>query len=218
MKKNSNTEGNFLDRSRIALTNAQSDETTKALFAKYGYNDEKFAEGWKFFNNANDAIILSKTEKSEENISALDYKTDFTNFIETFKEHRDKTRILCKKQPEVLIALGITGAFPVKNADLFSKSKLYYQKIKDDTEIQAKLALLNITPEVADATLAKRDVVLKKRSVYYKESGESEEATKLKAIALLELKEWIEDFDIIAKIALYNQPQLLESLGIFVRS
>jgi hypothetical protein len=35
---------------------------------------------------------------------------------------------------------------------------------------------------------------------------------------LLELKDWMEDFDSIAKVALYEEPQLLESLGIFVRS
>jgi hypothetical protein len=53
---------------------------------------------------------------------------------------------------------------------------------------------------------------------FYWELGEYQDTTKSKNAALFELKEWMDDFVGIAKIALYDKPQLLEVLGIFVRS
>lgn len=47
---------------------------------------------------------------------------------------------------------------------------------------------------------------------------ESQQATQSKKAALLQLKAWMDKFDATAKIALYDKPQLLEVLGIFVRS
>jgi len=37
-------------------------------------------------------------------------------------------------------------------------------------------------------------------------------------MALLKLKDWMDKFDATAKVAFYDKPQLMEVLGIFVRS
>jgi hypothetical protein len=50
------------------------------------------------------------------------------------------------------------------------------------------------------------------------EIGESQEATRGKDKALAELEEWMSDFYAVARIAMEDQPQLLESLGLLVRS
>lgn len=44
------------------------------------------------------------------------------------------------------------------------------------------------------------------RADFDKETGEAQDATVQKNMDLLEHKEWIEDFDIIVKIALYDKP------------
>jgi len=71
---------------------------------------------------------------------------------------------------------------------------------------------------MVDECLALLNALLAQRSVFDTELAESQDMTKNKNAALIALKEWIDDFDISAKIALYDQPQLLEALGIFVRS
>ncbi|MBR8536871.1 hypothetical protein KDU71_14950 [Carboxylicivirga sediminis] len=53
---------------------------------------------------------------------------------------------------------------------------------------------------------------------HVREMAESQAATQTKNDAIITLKDWMDDFYSIAKVALYNQPQLLEALGIFVRS
>lgn len=51
-----------------------------------------------------------------------------------------------------------------------------------------------------------------------KEKGESQDATKLKDTAFGELDDWMREFYAVAKIALEDNPQLLESLEKFVRN
>ena len=77
---------------------------------------------------------------------------------------------------------------------------------------------IKITAKIVNDCLAKHKILLEERANYDKELGESQDSTVSKNIALLELKEWMDDFDDTAKVALYDTPQLLEVLGIFVRS
>jgi hypothetical protein len=211
-------ESKFLERSRVALTNAQSDTTIKPLLAEYGMDDEKIAEGWGIYNTTKTTWEQNKKETAETKIASNTYREEYDQMRILFKEHRDKTLIFFKKQPAILIRLGVEGRFPDNYRDFFDKTKLFYQTILENEEVQQKTSLIKITPEVATEALAKHESLLARRAEYDKEFGESQEATKSKNAALIELKEWMDDFDSIAKVALYNQPQLLEVLGIFVRS
>ncbi len=53
---------------------------------------------------------------------------------------------------------------------------------------------------------------------YLREVGESQDATKQKDAAFAEIDDWMRDFYAVARIALEDHPQLLETLGILVRS
>ncbi|NEP46299.1 MAG: hypothetical protein F6K35_46720, partial [Okeania sp. SIO2H7] len=51
-----------------------------------------------------------------------------------------------------------------------------------------------------------------------KEKGEAQQATKTRDEALDALDDWLGDFLAIAEVALADKPQLLEALGVLVRS
>jgi len=51
-----------------------------------------------------------------------------------------------------------------------------------------------------------------------REVGESQDATKIKDAAFVKMDDWMSEFYAVAKIALEDNPQLLESLGKLVRS
>jgi len=52
---------------------------------------------------------------------------------------------------------------------------------------------------------------------YYREEGESQEATSQKNTDIEIIRNWMSEFFAIARIALKNKPQLLEALGLLVR-
>lgn len=71
---------------------------------------------------------------------------------------------------------------------------------------------------MAVVCLAELDALLALRADFDREMGESQEATVSKNVALHNLSEWMDEFDTLAKIALYDTPQRLEVLGVLVKS
>jgi hypothetical protein len=51
-----------------------------------------------------------------------------------------------------------------------------------------------------------------------KETGEAQEATEMRDKALDNLAKWISNFRAVAKVALEDNPQQLEKLGILART
>ena len=55
------------------------------------------------------------------------------------------------------------------------------------------------------------------RAAYLKEKGESQDATTIKDTAFAKLDDWMSEFYAVARIALEDNPQLLEALGLIVK-
>lgn len=212
------SESKFLERSRIALTNAETHPEIKAALATFGVDEAKYAEGWQVYNKAKERWELNQEEESETRLASNAYHHAFGNLEMKFKRHRDLVLILSKKDPDTLIQLGIRGRFPYRYNDFFDKCKLFYSVVKSNTDIQAKMAVIKLTPELATECLAELETLLTLRADFDREMGESQAATVSKNQALHELSEWMDDFDTLAKIALYDTPQQLEVLGILVKS
>ncbi len=208
----------FFERVRIALTNAESHAEIKPLISQFGMDETKIAEGWVVFNKAKNSFELKDQEDIDKKVSSNEYKQTFEEFLGLFKRHRNQSLIFFKKHPDFLVKLGIKGRLPSQYNKIFDNAKNFYHAIQKHSDIQEKLLLCKITPETVTDCLSKLNNVMSLRATFDKESGEAQDATVQKNLDLIELKEWIEEFDIIAKIALYDKPQLLESLGIFVRS
>lgn len=212
------SESKFFERVRIALTNAESHDEIKTALEEFGVDASKIAEGWQVFNLAKTTWELNKKEESETRLASNSYHETYSALEMKFKKHRDLALILCKKDPDTLIQLGVKGRFPTKYNEFFDKCKLFYTAINTNADLQSKLVLIKLTPETAINCLAELDNLLVHRANYDKEMGESQIATVSKNTILHDLNEWIDDFDTLAKVALYDTPQHLEVLGIHVKS
>lgn len=212
------SEAKFMERSRVALTNAEKHKKIKSALAEYDYDEVKIAEGWQFHKRGKAARKLVKDEKKESKNSSLSYRKAYDALQPLFKRHRDLSLIYFKKKPELLVRLGVQGDYPSAYTDFFEKAESFYTNIQDHADIQTEVLKIKITPEIVSDCLAKHKILLAERANYDKEIGESQDATVVKNEALLELKNWMDDFDRNAKVALYDTPQMLEVLGIFVRS
>ena len=96
--------------------------------------------------------------------------------------------------------------------------KTFYNGVGSNPTHLAKLLVFKITEEEITVCISEINAIETTRTLYLREVGESQEATREKDKALAELEEWMSDFYAVAKIAMEDQPQLLESLGLLVRS
>lgn len=211
-------ESKFLERSRTALTNAEANVEIKTALADYGMDTAKIAEGKNVYENTKAVWDLHTKEDAETAIASHTFTESFNELQALFKRHRDHTQTYFKKHPDVLVSLGVKGEFPRKYNEFFDKVDQYYSTIQSTPAIQEKMNVIKINETVVASCIAKFKALLADRSNFDKEIGESQNVTKSKNAALFELKDWMDDFDALAKVALYDKPQLLEILGIFVRS
>lgn len=91
--------------------------------------------------------------------------------------------------------------------------KKFYHTANDSKPIQDKLKRLKISDVNITEALAHVAKIETARSEYLLEKGESQDSTKAKDQAISEIDDWMTEFYSVAKIALEDQPQLLEVLG-----
>jgi hypothetical protein len=136
----------------------------------------------------------------------------------TYTLHKKKGKIIFSKDTITLNKLSLSGSLPTSYIKCLETVKKFYTVASSDTPIQSKLSRLKGTTEQLNDTIHLIPTLETVRSKYLREKGESQDATKLKDKAFGEIDEWMSEFYAVAKIALEENPQLLESLGKFVRS
>ena len=212
------SESKFMEKVRTALANASGNEVIKVALADYGFGDAEHIVGQKLYDNTHSLWENQKKEDADTLAASAEYKAQYRDVAEVLKRHRDNVRQLFRNEPAYLMELGVQGAFPNKYNEMFDSASRLYTGIKMNDKIQQRLSRIKITPEVADAQLRALAVLKTMRSRFDAETAESHDATKTKDSAMIEMKEWMDEFYAIARIALYDHPQLLEALGLSVRS
>ncbi|MCI2227690.1 hypothetical protein MC378_00835 [Polaribacter sp. MSW13] len=95
---------------------------------------------------------------------------------------------------------------------------MFYNTLNAQPELLASLASLQITETEVTDMLTNINELETLRADYIQTKGNVQNATKTKAKAFKDLEKWMGSFYAVAKIALEEEPQLLESLGKLVKS
>ncbi len=212
------TEIELLERYRVAFENVEKQSEIATIMAEFGYNAETIAAGKQTYEQCRTLYDKNQTEGQETNeaYAVFDEKRD--QLTETYKLHRKKTKIVFRKDPGTLQKLQIDGQIPRSYLKLMESIKVFYQGLSADADLQNKLAGLKMDASQINAAMALIAEVEAARVEYLREVGESQDATKQKDAAFAEIDDWMRDFYAVARIALEDHPQLLETLGILVRS
>lgn len=211
-------EEKFFERARIALINAKQDKVISAALASYGYDAEKIAEGQKQYDLSKSFWDMNIKEDDEATMASAHYKDKFAMVDTVFTRHRGQAQMFLKRSPDMQVSLGMKGRIPKTYREFFTCVQHFYKAIQANADIQKQLDRIKIDAKVVAACLAEVDELMRLRAEYDRETGESQAATAAKNTSKHDLEEWMDDFDSIAQIALYDEPQRLESLGIHVRS
>ncbi len=219
-RKPSRSEAELLNTWKIALQNAQTQPEIATQIAKFGYDTIKLEEGVNLYNQTWQSWT-SKQKEDDQTLEAYDaFITTKDQLIQLYKLHRRKAKVKFKRQNIVLNKLRIDEPTPRTYSKILVAIKKFYtelESVENDT-IKSDFLIYNVTE---DELLNAKNLINAweiSRSDYLKEKAESQDATKLKNNAIRTMAEWMYDFYSIAKVALTNRPQLLESIGVIVKS
>lgn len=214
----SKSEAQILENHRVALENVETQAEIAASLAEFGYDSTIVANGKQLYELARQAFDSNKTEDQETTVAYDAFEQKMEKIHDYYVKLRKKIRIIFRHEPVALKNLGTTGSIPrpyVQEVEAIRKTLLALQN--DDAALQ-RLAPLKVTAEEITGVLTDLEQLDTLRADYLREVGESQHATKIKDKALGNLDSWMRDLLDVARIALEDKPQLLESLNLIVRN
>lgn len=218
MSKKYFTNQELIQNYGILFENLKTNAELATELAEYGYTTEEIAQGKALYDKANEKYLANIKEGQEEVTAYKVFSEKLDEAVQGYSTDRKKVRIIYKDQPDVLTNLRLKGRVSKSIASVVDDMKIFYTTLKNDTALAEPLKRLKIEVQHLSEQLQKVSEVEKAYAQYNNEKGENQQATKDKDKAFADLEKWVSEFYSIARIALEDKPQLLESLKKFVRS
>ena len=197
-----------------AISNALNQSVLKPYFDEYGYTEEKLREGEALYKIADERNRIQKKEYGDQFEATAELKLAKANAGKDYIRHLKVARIALGGDPGAANALQLSGERKKSLSGWISQAKAFYANGLDDAKVMEAMGKFNITKEKMEAA---QKLVLDcevKYNKQLKEKGEAQTATKDRDKSLDELDAWMGEFTGIARIALEENPQYLEMLGI----
>ena len=212
------SEAEALEQYRVSFENVEKQKEIATIMAEFGYDKTLLTEGKTLLTKTRKAFDFNKKEDDETTEAYKNFTELKENLAKTYSLHRKKGKVIFRKEPTTLSKLVLTGSLPTAYLKWLETVKKFYTVASTDTDIQSKLVRLKITNDEINGTIQLITDLELARAEYLREKGESQDSTKSKDKVFGEIDDWMSEFYAVAKIALEDNPQLLESLGKFIRS
>ena len=175
------------------------------------------AAGKALYDKAVELYKANVKDTQDETSAYATFSKKLEELDKVYVADRKKARIIFKGQSDTLKNLKLTGKPSRAIAHALDEMKTLYETLERDAALAKPLERLKIDAAHIKAQLDAIAEAEKAYTVYQNEKGESQQATKNKDKAFEALEKWVREFFSIAKIALEDQPQLLESLTLIVK-
>jgi len=205
----------LMQESRIFLTNARLPELTPNL-ALFGLGEEQLAEGDQLLSSLDGHVRTHAKEYGEQYEATESYQTLFTTAQKSCAKSVKIARIVFDEDAASQVALDLTGRRKRGFPGWYTQAKKFYLGMNSD-RISA-MSRFGITSEIISAEFDQVEAVAEADAKQAKECGEAQEATKHRDNAFDALGDWMHIYKQIAHIALEDQPQAIEKLGLLDRS
>jgi uncharacterized membrane protein YgaE (UPF0421/DUF939 family) len=217
-KRASRAESAILERYRVALENVEAQTEIATIMSEFGYDAALIEDGKQLFTKTRQAYDLNVKEDDETSQAYSNYKAKMNQMEDTYSLHRKKAKVIFRKDLEVMKRLVLDGSVTKAYVRWLEMVKKFYSEMLSDTELQTKFSRLKVTADDLNAANALLSELESARADYLREKGESQDATEQKDGTFAELDDWMSEFYAVARIALEDNIQLLESLGVIVRN
>jgi hypothetical protein len=193
-----------------ALGNAE----IQMMLNVYGYTPERIEEGKQLLAAAT-RLMTSQVEEYSDQYSATGelgkrWTAAYAAYMVTVKV----ARVAFKGQPDKLARFNAIGKRHRSLSGWLRDARILYTNLLDTPDALNAMAGFGYSEERLRREQQEVNAVEALHSKRLGEKGEAQQATLDRDNALDNICDWYSNFRAIARIALYEKPQLLEALGI----
>lgn len=208
----------ILFQSRVRINNSLSDSKVLNAVSVMGYSETKLNEGLAILGEANTLYEDQKKEYGEQDEAQDVFSTERKSANLIYKNHVKIGCIAFNNDVKAITTLELNGRRARTISGWLKQTLGFYHAILTNEEWKAKFAIYGQTEEVLTAQVAAIEGVAKASEAVRREKGDAQNATQERDEKIEELADWVSDYEVIARIALADKPQLLEKIGIVVKS
>jgi len=203
---------------QVRVDNTLNDPEILSRVSEFGYNADRMTEGKALQVKAAQLHQKQMTEYGEQYQASSAVKAKWEEAEKPYMVYLETARVPFKREPAIMVKLGLAGDRKTSFSGWLTQARQFYTNALNDSEVLAKLGQFGITEAKLQAGQQLLDELEAANTDQEKEKGEAQQATADRDVALDEMDDWVSDYTAIARIALADKPQLLEKLGIVVRS
>ncbi len=186
----------------------------KAMMEKYGYTQQRLEEGRSLLDKSLKLMTVHVKRYSDQYIATDTVSKQQESAYASYMVVLKIVRVAFKGNVELLNRFNATGIRSKSLSGWLREARILYTNLLKSQEELAVMEKFGITPERLEKDLKAVNMVEELNSKQLEKIGEAQQSTLARDETFDALFNWYSDFRAIARIALYNKPQLLEVLGI----
>ncbi|WP_319503078.1 hypothetical protein [uncultured Draconibacterium sp.] len=202
----------------LRINNSLGDNKILDAVTPMGYPQEKLNEGLALLNESTTLVETQVREYGEMDEAQAVFEAERVATNTNYMDMIRIARVAFKNDVKATSTLELNGRRSRTISGWLKQTHGFYRAILANEEWKAALAVYGQTEEKLSAQLAAVEAVATASETVKKEKGDAQNATQERDEKIEELLDWVSDYEVIARIALADKPQLLEKLGIVVKA
>lgn len=200
---------------RTLIDNSLNHQGIRTALTDFGYPLQNIDKGKALFEKF---MMLHGLQSDQygAKLNATDtVLSDLQLLKTTYQEHRTLARLAFNEDRGLQNALKLNTRTPKERAAFVDQVANFYNKI---IHHQAGLKRYGVTKAELEQAQAMVNALIQSQQQQSQKMGEAQSATQQRNQALKDLQRWVKGYKAILQVALEDDPQLLEVVGILVKA
>lgn len=198
------------------ITNCKNAEILSKLTV-FGVTEATIEEGEALIAEAQKSINDQEREHNEKLKAYDEYFAQKELCEDEHKIYSTFGRLVVGSDKSLYRTLNFNEPLDGKTYERFMQMEKRYRAALNEPAFMAGIAKYNVTVDSINGYMANIEILKKLRVDYDREKGQAESATEFRKLKLEELKIYYKNLKTVAKVALREDVQLLEELGIVAK-
>ena len=203
-----------IKEARMLISNSRQHPRIKQALVDFGYPIQNLEKGQARLEHF---LLLQQLKRQNygAQLNATEtVVTELQQIKNTYDEHLTLARLAFKQNRGLQKTLGLTEAYPTRRSALVEQIANFYEQLLPHHKAVARYGLTRAEIEQAQTSVV---AFIQSQQQQAQRKGEAQAATQARNQALKNLQQWVRGYRAIVRVALADEPQLLEVLGLLVR-
>jgi len=203
---------------RLLIWNAADDTQIQPRLETYGYTAEKFNEGKNLWQQTDEAGKQQAKEKNEQTAATDNFNEARQKAEDDLKRAKKIGRVAFDGNKQAFSALTLDELNILRFEDWLNDAEKFYNNLLGNQQWSDTIQSYGYTTEQLNAQQQQVESLKVLQQTRQREMGEAQQATKTKWERFNQLKTWCNHLTELARIEFEDDAQLLEKMGILIRS